>query len=133
MLMSKEVIVTEPHKFEVREVPRPEAAGDYDVLVKMKACGVCGSDVHNYLGENPCASYPRIPGHENAGVVEAVGSKVTRVKPGDHVVLDLVVACGECYQCKIGRYNVCEHVRARGSSIDGGWLNTLSCRRTSAM
>ena len=121
MLMSKEVIVTEPHKFEVREVPRPEAAGDYDVLVKMKACGVCGSDVHNYLGENPCASYPRIPGHENAGVVEAVGSKGTRVKQGDHVVLDLVVACGECYQCKIGRYNVCEHVRARGSSIDGGW------------
>ena len=56
MLMSKEVIVTEPPKFEVREVPRPEAAGDYDVLVKMKACGVCGSDVHNYLGETPCAS-----------------------------------------------------------------------------
>ena len=107
----KEVLVVSPHKVEIKDVPIPEIKSDYDVLIKMKSAGVCGSDFHIYHGSNPCSTYPRIPGHENAGVIVAVGKKVTKVKEGDHVIVDLISTCGECYQCKIGRKNVCEHVK----------------------
>lgn len=117
----KSVVVTEPHKYEVREVPVPELANEDEVLIQMKSAGVCGSDHHLYHGLNPCSTYPRIPGHENAGVIAKVGANVTHVKVGDHVIVDLISTCGECYQCKIGRKNVCEHVRVRGSAADGGW------------
>ena len=116
----QEVVVTAPRKFEVREAPIPEP-GDNEVLIQMKAAGVCGSDFHLFLGENPNAVFPRIPGHENAGVITKVGKNVTLVKPGDHVVVDLVVACGKCPQCLHGRRNVCRTVKARGAAIDGGW------------
>ena len=116
----KEVVITAPHKYEVREVPIPELGNDYEVLVRMKAAGVCGSDHHIYHGKNPNTLYPCIPGHENAGVIEKIGSKVTNVKVGDHVVVDLIITCGTCRQCRMGRENVCENVRVRGSSADGG-------------
>ena len=90
-------------------------------MIQMKSAGVCGSDHHIYHGLNPCSTYPRIPGHENAGVVVKAGSAVTNVKVGDHVIVDLISTCGTCYQCRIGRKNVCEHVRVRGSGADGGW------------
>ena len=116
----KEAVITGPKQYEIREVPVP-TPGDGEVLIQMKAAGVCGSDVHQFLGENPNAVFPRVPGHENAGVIVAVGKDVKNIKVGDHVVVDLVVACGECPQCKKGRRNVCRTVKARGSAIDGGW------------
>ena len=116
----KEVVITGPKQYEIREVPVPKP-GDGEVLIQMKAAGVCGSDVHQFLGENPNAVFPRVPGHENAGVIVAVGKDVKNIKVGDHAVVDLVVACGECPQCKKGRRNVCRTVKARGSAIDGGW------------
>ena len=116
----KEVVVVKPHHTEVREVPVP-VPGDDEVLIQMKAAGVCGSDHHIYHGANPCATYPRIPGHENAGIVAKAGKNVTNVKEGDHVIVDLIHTCGECYQCRIGRKNVCEKVMVRGSGMDGGW------------
>lgn len=116
----KEVVITGPKQYEIREVPVPKP-GDGEVLIQMKAAGVCGSDVHQFLGENPNAVFPRVPGHENAGIIVAVGKDVKNIKVGDHVVVDLVVACGECPQCKKGRRNVCRTVKARGSAIDGGW------------
>lgn len=116
----KEVVITGPKQYEIREVSVPKP-GDGEVLIQMKAAGVCGSDVHQFLGENPNAVFPRVPGHENAGVIVAVGKDVKNIKVGDHVVVDLVVACGECPQCKKGRRNVCRTVKARGSAIDGGW------------
>ncbi|HCM28064.1 MAG: chlorophyll synthesis pathway protein BchC [Treponema sp. GWB1_62_6] len=122
----KEVIVTAPHAYEIREVPIPVLTSEYEVLVKMKAAGVCGSDHHIYHGKNPNTIYPRIPGHENAGIVEKVGSRVSKVKVGDHVVADLLITCGICYQCRIGRKNVCETVKVRGSSADGGFREYLS-------
>lgn len=116
----KEVVITGPRQFEVRDVPVPKP-GDGEVLLQMKAAGVCGSDLHLFLGENPNAVYPRIPGHENAAVVAEVGKGVTSVRPGDAVVVDLVVACGHCPQCLRGRRNICRTVRARGAATDGGW------------
>lgn len=119
--MMKEVIITEPHKYEVREVPVPELKNEDEVLIQMKSAGVCGSDHHLYHGLNPCSTYPRIPGHENAGIIAKIGKNVTNVKVGDHVIVDLISTCGECYQCGIGRKNVCEQVKVRGSGADGGW------------
>lgn len=117
----KSILVTKPHEYEVVEYNIPELTSEFDVLIHMKAAGVCGSDYHIYHGTNPCSTYPRIPGHENAGIIAKVGSKVTKVKEGDHVVVDLIITCGECYQCKIGRENVCENVLVRGSGTDGGF------------
>lgn len=119
--MMKEVVVTSPHKVEIRTVPVPELQSEDEVLIQMKSAGVCGSDHHIYNGENPCASYPRILGHENAGIIVKTGKNVKNVRVGDHVIVDLISTCGECYQCRIGRKNVCSHVRVRGSSADGGW------------
>ena len=116
----KEVVITGPKQYEIREVPVPKP-GDGEVLIQMKAAGVCGSDIHQFLGENPNTMFPRIPGHENVGIVVACGADVKNIKVGDHVVVDLVVACGECPQCKKGRRNVCRTVKARGAAIDGGW------------
>ena len=116
----KECVVTEPFHYEIREVPIPEP-GDDEVQIKLMACGVCGSDIHIYKGENPNSRYPLIPGHENVGLVTRTGRNVTRVVPGDHVVIDYVERCGKCWQCRHGRGNVCEHVLVRGSGTDGGW------------
>lgn len=117
----KEVVVVEPHKVEVREVPIPELANEDEVLIQMKAAGVCGSDHHIYHGSNPCSTYPRIPGHENVGIIVKTGKNVKNVKVGDHVIVDLISTCGTCYQCTHGRRNVCESVKVRGSGADGGW------------
>lgn len=119
------MIVTAPFQYDVveTEIPKPQKG---EVLVKMKAAGVCGSDFHLFLGENPQAVFPRVPGHENAGVIAEVGTGVTRVKPGDHVVVDLVIACGKCKQCRSGRRNICKTVKARGAAADGGWREYLA-------
>jgi len=116
----KEVVITAPFQYEIRKVPIPKP-NKGEVLVQMKAAGVCGSDFHIFKGGNPCASYPLVPGHENVGVVAAVGEDVANVKPGDHVVVDLIITCGTCYQCTHGRKNVCADVQVRGSSTHGGW------------
>ena len=116
----KSCVITSPFHYEIREVPIPEP-GDNEVLIQMKAAGVCGSDLHIYKGENPLSTYPLVPGHENAGIVAKVGKNVTNVQPGDHVVVDLVITCGTCWQCTHGRENVCEHGLVRGSGTDGGW------------
>ena len=116
----KACYVTEPFHYEIRELPEPEPKDD-EVLIRMMAAGVCGSDIHIFRGENPNSRYPLIPGHENVGVVERVGGACTRIRPGDHVVVDYVKRCGTCWQCRHGRGNVCEHVLVRGSGTDGGW------------
>lgn len=121
----KQVVITGPKTFDIQDVPMP-FVGDGDVLIQMKAAGVCGSDFHLFLGENPNAIYPRVPGHENAGLVVEVGANVKKIKAGDSVVIDLVVACGKCPQCLSGRKNICSSVKARGAAIDGGWREYLS-------
>ncbi|MEY8355911.1 alcohol dehydrogenase catalytic domain-containing protein [Lachnospiraceae bacterium 54-53] len=78
----KSCVITSPFHYEIREIPIPEP-GDDEVLIQMKAAGVCGSDLHIYRGENPCSSYPLVPGHENAGIVVKAGKNVTNVKEGD--------------------------------------------------
>jgi L-gulonate 5-dehydrogenase len=113
--------VINPKDIQIVEEPKPVIKEAKDVLVKVKYGGICGSDVHIYHGTNPVATYPRVIGHEFVGIVEAVGEEVTNVKPGDHVAVDPVVSCGECYACKIGRQNVCSSLKVRGVHEDGGF------------
>jgi L-gulonate 5-dehydrogenase len=99
----------------------PVIQGPGEVLVKMKAAGICGSDMHIYHGTSPVAVYPRVMGHEIVGVVVETGRDVSRVKPGDPVIIDQILSCGECYPCRMGRPNICCNMKVRGVHIDGGY------------
>jgi oxidoreductase, Rxyl_3153 family len=105
--------------FEVKEVELAEPA-DTEVLVHLVASGVCHSDWHHVTGDQ-IARLPMIFGHEGAGVVERVGSKVTHVKPGDHVVMSYLPSCGTCRFCTAGQTNLCDlgaHT-VQGPQLDG--------------
>nr|WP_244491180.1 alcohol dehydrogenase catalytic domain-containing protein [Paramesorhizobium deserti] len=114
------VRVRAPHSLEVIEVDRSEP-GPNEVRVIVSTAGICGSDIHILHGSNPFAKYPRVIGHEFAGTVAAVGSAVTSVAIGDHVVVDPVISCGHCYACSIGRSNVCANLEVMGVHRDGGF------------
>ncbi|MGI4945806.1 MAG: zinc-binding alcohol dehydrogenase family protein [Janthinobacterium lividum] len=126
------IAVEQPHRLVLRDAV-PEAVGEDDVLVAVRCAGICGSDMHILHGTNPFALYPRIIGHEMAGVVEAVGAGVRSVKPGDHVVVDPVVACGHCHPCRIGRPNVCAHLQVFGVHRDGGFRDRLVVPQANAI
>jgi L-iditol 2-dehydrogenase len=103
----KELIIT--------EAPRPEA-GPADLLVRVKACGICGSDVHGFDGSTGRRIPPIIMGHEAAGVVEQVGGEVTAFRAGDRVTFDSTVYCGRCHFCRRGQINLCDNRRVLGVS-----------------
>ena len=115
----KVIQVNKPGELVVAERPMPEAPGNGEAIVRIKAAGICGSDVHIFHGKNPFATYPRIIGHEAAGEVTNVGAGVSNVNVGDHVAIDNVFSCGKCYACKVGRSNVCSSVKVLGVHIDG--------------
>ncbi len=89
----------------------PPKAGE--VLVKLKACGVCHTDLYTASGVDPSGYKPCVLGHEGAGVVEEVGAGVTSVAVGDHVVTLFSPECGECLHCKSGKTNICLKIRAQ--------------------
>ncbi len=96
------------------------------VRVRVKACGVCGSDVHLVIhGNMPASSYPRIPGHESSGVVIEPGEGVTRVKAGDSVVISAGTSCGTCKACRAGRENLCADVGVLGFAADGAYADEV--------
>ncbi|NLO82409.1 MAG: zinc-binding alcohol dehydrogenase family protein [Clostridiales bacterium] len=117
----KSVMIPKPGEIAIVESPRPDEPDKDEVIVRVKAAGICGSDVHIYHGRSAFATYPRIIGHEIAGEVYQVGSSVTDVKPGDKVAVDPVTSCGSCYACRIGRHNVCSSVKVLGVHVDGGY------------
>ena len=86
--------------------PRPNAHG---AVIKVMATGLCLSDWHGWMGHDPDIQLPQVPGHELAGIVEAVGKDVTRWKAGDVVTMPFVCACGSCPQCLSGNHQVCDH------------------------
>lgn len=105
----------------IQEVPVP-TVGPLQVKVRIKACGICGSDVHLILhGTLKCKHYPQIPGHEASGVVEEIGENVTRFKKGDRVVLAAGTSCGECAACKSGKENLCKDIGVFGFDRSGSF------------
>ncbi|WP_101842798.1 zinc-binding alcohol dehydrogenase family protein [Halobacillus sp. Marseille-P3879] len=116
----KAIQVKEPGELNVVDLNEPELMNPQDVKIRMKAMGICGSDMHIFHGENPFATYPRIIGHEIAGEVMEIGDSVSTLSLGDKVVIEPMVSCGECYACKQARPNVCENVEVYGVHRDGG-------------
>ena len=107
-------------KITVRNDVAEPTIGPRDVLVRSKACGICGTDVHIWEGDF-FPTFPLIPGHELAGEVAAVGAEVTEVAVGDRVMVDPTVTCEECHFCMINRQNHCLRWNAVGVTRDGGF------------
>ncbi|WP_238947973.1 zinc-binding alcohol dehydrogenase family protein [Clostridium sp. YIM B02569] len=122
----KTVMINKPNDLQIIEMDKPAITEHDNVLIKMKAAGICGSDVHIYHGQNAAATYPRVIGHEMVGEVVEVGSNVTKIKVGDRVIVDQVVNCGECYACRKGRGNVCANLNVRGVHIHGGYREYIA-------
>ncbi|HEV2529121.1 MAG TPA: zinc-dependent alcohol dehydrogenase family protein [Thermomicrobiales bacterium] len=118
------VVIDRPHHIEIREIPDP-VMGPGDILVKVMATGICGTDLHIVEGEFPIATYPNIPGHELAGEIVAIGAEAAasanELRVGDRVGIDPTLNCTECFFCKRGQYNLCERFGAVGLTYPGGF------------
>lgn len=113
---------------EVVEVPEPDCPAD-GAIVRIEACGVCRSDWHAWKGADPDVSAPHVPGHEFAGVVEAVGPGCRRLRPGDRVTAPFILACGECPDCLGGDATVCSRQHVVGFSSWGAFAERMPVPR----
>ena len=111
----KALILKAYNCLEYEEVPEPQIASD-EVLVRVKACGICGSDVHGMDGSTGRRIPPIIMGHEAAGIIARVGDAVPDWQVGDRVTFDITLHCGMCYFCRRGMFNLCERRRIVGVS-----------------
>jgi L-iditol 2-dehydrogenase len=111
----KALVYTKPYNFEYTDFPDPEIGTD-DVLIRVKACGICGSDVHGSTGKTGRRIPPLIMGHEAAGIVEDTGTNVKDFQNGDRVCFDSTVYCNSCENCRAGFFNRCESRQVLGVS-----------------
>ncbi len=106
----------------IKEIPKPEIIRADDVIIKVELCSICGTDVHIMSVPPGYEATPgTVLGHEICGEIVEIGSAVTTVKPGDRVVLNPNDYCGTCDYCKNNYPNFCEHIRAMGIDVDGGF------------
>jgi 2-desacetyl-2-hydroxyethyl bacteriochlorophyllide A dehydrogenase len=110
---------------EMQDVPLP-TVGERDVLVRIRAAGICHSDVHYRAGVSPVGPLPQTLGHEIAGVVEKTGPQVTSVEVGDRVCLHYLLTCGECYYCTAGNEQFCVQGAMLGKHCDGGYAEYIA-------
>jgi len=113
----KALVLKEYRRFAVEDFPTPALQPD-EVLVRVRACGICGSDVHGMDGSSGRRIPPIIMGHEAAGEVAEIGTAVSGWKPGDRVTFDSTVYCGDCWYCRTGKVNLCENRRVLGVSCN---------------
>ncbi len=110
---------------EMQEIPTPQI-GERDVLVKVKAAGICHSDAHYRNGISPVHPVPLTLGHEVAGVIEKIGAQVSNVKVGDRVALHYNIVCGDCYACSTDNDQFCEKGLMIGHYTDGGYAEYIA-------
>jgi NADPH2:quinone reductase len=113
-----------PRNLKVEDRPDP-APGPEEIVVRVGACGMCGTDVHIAEGEFPPTPYPIVPGHEFAGEVVEVGSEVQDVAVGAHVAVDPSLFCGHCDYCRVQRGNLCRNWNAIGDTVDGAFAELV--------
>ena len=123
--MMRVAVLSQYGKIEILEKKRPIAHEKNEVLIKIRATGICGTDIHGYQGTHATIKPPRIMGHEISGEVMETGPEVTSFKRGDRVVVDPVISCGQCYACLQGRNNICTTVRCLGVHVDGGFSDFI--------
>lgn len=111
--------MTSPGVMKLQDVEIPEIVNPTDVLLKIEAIGICGSDIHVFYGEHPSTPYPVVQGHEYCGTVVAIGSEVKKVKEGMFVTARPQLVCGKCGPCKRGQYNVCQELKVEGFQAPG--------------
>jgi L-iditol 2-dehydrogenase len=114
----RQAILAAPGEIRVQEAAVPEPAPG-ELRVRAEAVGICGSDLHALSGHHPFIDLPVVPGHEAAGVVDAVGDAVEGFRPGDRVLLEPNLVCGTCPYCRSGRYNLCEQLLVVGCQTAG--------------
>lgn len=113
-------VVEAPFKMSLKEVPIPEI-NDNEVLIKVKYCGICGSDWNIYSGKFIAGELPIITGHEIFGVIEKAGANARGIQVGDRVAVDICTTCGTCYHCRRGENLLCSSFKQIGLSSDGGF------------
>jgi len=118
----KVAVLTETRMIKIKDVEKPRIRED-EVLIKVKATGICGSDLHAYRGIHAFRKPPVILGHEVSGIVEEVGKQVKNINIGDRVTVEPLLGCGECESCFEGRYNICKNKKVPGI---GGWNGTFA-------
>jgi L-iditol 2-dehydrogenase len=111
----KALVLSAYKQLHLEDVPVPQPAED-ELLIRIQACGICGSDVHGFDGSTGRRIPPIVMGHEAAGIVEAVGRGVTSFKAGDRVTFDSTVYCGQCFYCRRGQVNLCDNREVVGVS-----------------
>src|SRR5207248_6835014 len=111
----KALLLSQYQHLEVTDIPVPTPTPD-ELLVRVAACGICGSDVHGYDGSSGRRIPPIVMGHEAAGIVESVGSAVDGFTKGDRVTFDSTVYCGDCSNCRRGDVNLCDRRQVLGVS-----------------
>ncbi len=116
----KAAVVEAPGRVCVMTVDDP-TPGRGEILVRVKACGICGTDVHIVDGEFPAATLPLVPGHEFAGEIAAIGPEVAGLLVGERVAIDPALWCGACHFCKEGKHHLCSNRGAIGGTADGGF------------
>lgn len=111
----KALLLSEYKKMDLVDFPEPKIGAD-ELLVKVKACGICGSDIHGYDGSTGRRIPPIVMGHEASGEVAEVGAAVKDLNPGDRVTFDSMISCGQCAFCRRGRINLCDNRTILGVS-----------------
>lgn len=99
---------------------------DFGVVIKVKACGLCRSDWHGWMGHDSDIILPHVPGHELAGTIEAIGKNVLNFKVGDRVTVPFVCGCGTCGECKSGNHQVCDHQSQPGFTHWGSFAEYVA-------
>lgn len=119
--------------FEIKDIPIPQLHNSDDVLIRVKSCGICGSDTHlyetdkeGYILFSGLTKLPCVIGHEFAGIIEEVGSGVRELKKGDMVAVESIMWCGRCQSCRSGFPNQCKHVELIGLSTDGAFAEYIA-------
>lgn len=122
----KAAIIRTYGEIKQEEIPVPFLADD-QIMVRVRYASICGSDQHIFKGEfHPRTKLPLIPGHEFAGVVEAVGKDVTGFHPGEKVTVDPILWCGKCAACQVGHYPACISLKLIGIDMDGGFAELIA-------
>jgi len=114
----KALVLSEYKKLDLVEVAKPQPSEE-ELLIKIQACGICGSDVHGYDGSTGRRLPPIVMGHEAAGIIEAVGTAVSDFRRGQRVTFDSTVFCGKCFFCHRGQVNLCNRREVIGVSTPG--------------
>lgn len=118
-------VLVAPHRFELREVPRPQIGPD-DVLIRVTRIGICGTDLHMFNGHYAADDLPIIPGHEFCGTIEEAGANQRQLTPGQMVVADINIGCGHCYWCRRNEILNCPEMSQLGISRDGAFAEFVA-------